>query len=191
MTHIQERWPRAILSLAAEDTPDMTLYNNISIKVCLPQPTSVTIFQPVQVADSLQGDGLLWTVAGSVLIHSDTFSRDTGCKHKLLCILCIILVFSFHFLSVCVLMFSHKSNKVCIEFLFFFRVCLSGITLFPKSTPGHLCLWSACRSCTSPRICWPLSPRTCLPLWLRWGSTRTASRRWQLEPSQDWATWTA
>ncbi len=49
LTQIQERRPRAILSLAASETPNMTLYNNISIKVCLPQTTSVSIFQPAQV----------------------------------------------------------------------------------------------------------------------------------------------
>ena len=52
----------------------MTLHNNISIKVCLPQPTSVSISQPVQVETQSVG---WWTA-----VH--TFSRDRGCKHRLL-----------------------------------------------------------------------------------------------------------
>ena len=72
----------------------MTLHNNISIKVCLPQPTSVSISQPAQVERQSVG---WWTA-----VH--TFSRDRGCKHRLLRTLWInwaFLLFIFHLSGWC------------------------------------------------------------------------------------------
>lgn len=167
---------------------DVTLYNNISIKVYLAQHTSVSVSQPPQVERQSAGRRT------AVICCWICFNSHSQCRqrhHKLLC----ILFFSYSLFNCLVLqMFSHKFNYVGVGFflsLLVYRVCLWEIILFLKSTPEHLCPWSTCRNSTSPRIICQLSPRTCPPHWLSWGSMRTASRRCRQEPSQDWAAWTA